>query len=196
MSGMTWKGPCQRESDDSGGCTAYDVVATLEALAGRVGAVEERAQRLHEGLSKSRTIPDGGDRTSDDNVYGVHLHAYGDYVLAQVFTTRPAADALADLLNSVDDAFATVAVYPKRDDSFVLSWWLELTTVVHSDGTCDETQERRHPDAVAHHVGVIREDVSVTAPGAWTVITHGDASLVPQAHADAIAKLLAEADGS
>lgn len=130
-----------------------------------------------------------------DNVYAVHLNAYGDFRLAQIFTTRRDADAFTSLLNEADDdAFATVVVYPKRDGAFALPWWMMRTTVVHSDGTRDETREQWRPDAVAQYVQSAYTEVSRTASGTWVVTTHGDASLVPQAHADAIAK--AEADGS
>lgn len=131
-------------------------------------------------------------------VYVVTRGEYSDYRIVQVFGDEESAKAYSDKLNVADPyAHADVEEFPVRGSDFQMPMWAAQVTTINHEGGTSGTANDSHMDEAGDNVG--RCETRVTGGrmslGATTVRTHGDATRVPAAHADAVAKVRAELMG-
>ncbi|WP_069752946.1 hypothetical protein [Streptomyces sp. EN16] len=131
-------------------------------------------------------------------VYVVTRGEYSDYGIVQVFGDQESAKAYSDRLNAADPyAYSGVEEYPVRGPDFQMPMWSAQVTTINHVGVISGTANDSHTDEAGDNVG--RCETRVTGGRLplepTTVRTHGDATRVPQAHSDTVAKLRAELMG-
>lgn len=132
------------------------------------------------------------------DVYVVTTGHYSDYTIVQVFADEPSADKYAELLNAQSPyTHADVGAYTLRGPDFQMPYWAGHTTTINHSGEITKFEQRSHPDEAGSHLNEAKTRVTggrlPLEP--HEVYTQGDATRVPQAHSDAVAKLRAEVMG-
>lgn len=131
-------------------------------------------------------------------VHVVTTGDYSDYRISGLFENKATAERIRDQLNADSPyAHADVEEFQLNGPDFVAGRSMTLWTYVSGTGDVYSTDERSDLDILGACTGKCTTQLvrPRTAPDSYTVHTHGDAHRVPQAHADAVAKLRAELMG-
>ncbi|OSC76513.1 hypothetical protein B5180_01790 [Streptomyces sp. BF-3] len=125
-------------------------------------------------------------------VYAVSRGSYSDYRVVQIFGDEESAKEFAGKIYD-----GNVEAYTLCGPDFKMPRWSGRTTIVSHTGDVIETGERSENNEDGSYEGQVQTRVSggrlPLEP--YEVYTHGEAERVPQAHADAVAKLRAEVMG-
>jgi hypothetical protein len=128
--------------------------------------------------------------------YLVTSGTYSDYHVHQIFSHKRAAERFRDKINGgTYSSGARVETFRVRDQEWVPTTWLGRTSIVSTEtGDVLETADRTGLDKDGDYTG---KSTTTTRRliRKVEVYTHGDATRVPQAHSDAVAKLRAEVLG-
>ncbi|MFB8071114.1 hypothetical protein [Streptomyces californicus] len=125
-------------------------------------------------------------------IYVVSSGSYSDYRIVQIFGDEESAEAFAAKIYDGD-----VTAHTLRGPDFKMPRWSGRTTVISATGDIVEAKERSENDESGFYEGQVLSRVAggVLPLEPYEVHTHGEAARVPQAHADAVAKLRAEVLG-
>ncbi|MFJ6636583.1 hypothetical protein ACIQMR_35245 [Streptomyces sp. NPDC091376] len=133
-----------------------------------------------------------------DTVYIVTRGEYSDFRNVQVFSDEDAAKKYADLINASDPyAHAGVEGYELRDTDCTMPMWAAKSTTISHAGAVLKSVEETTADECGDYAGkaTTRVEGGRMALEPAVIRTYGDASRVPQAHSDAVAKYRAEVMG-
>lgn len=127
------------------------------------------------------------------DVFLVSTGWYEDYTILDVFDSRPAAEKYLTQLGS--DDHPEVSRMTVRSAGYEIPMWMGRCTKLHplSGQVVGSVPDRTHPQPDPR----MRETNSQTwtRKGVWEVYTNGDATKVPEVHAEAVAAKQAEIQG-
>ncbi|MGW6754553.1 DUF7336 domain-containing protein [Streptomyces sp. NPDC055006] len=117
---------------------------------------------------------------------------YDDYEIVQVFGDKESAEKLRDTLNEDKYAHADIESYTVQGPDWKPGEYMNTTSYLAIiSGDVLDSGSTTARDVAHRHIGQVESSVSLR-PGKWRVSTFGDAQLVPEAHAKAIAEKRAE----
>jgi len=133
---------------------------------------------------------------ADAKAYVVTSGSYSDYQIHKVFGSKAAAERCVAILQREQSySDAEIEEYDLCGDDWKPGKFMSRTSYVNLQGAVTGEEQRVSSDVRDEYKGRSTSRVDEHAEWSRRVYTYGDAERVPQAHADAVAKLRAELMG-
>lgn len=128
--------------------------------------------------------------------YVVVSGSYSDYQIHKIFGSKPAAEKLVTPMQREQSySDAEIEEHDLCGDDWKPGMFMGRTSYVNLQGEVTGEEQRTSSDVRDEYKGRSTSRVDEHAKWSRRVYTYGDAERVPQAHADAVAKLRAELMG-